>query len=244
MASRVDFSVILPTYNEVGNIGLAISELLSLFRRKKLKGEIIVVDDNSPDDTAKVAKEFARKHKNLKVIVRPGKLGLGGALATGYSAGRGKVLISIDADRSIVVEEIPRLLVEINKGCDFVVGSRYRKSIIDMLKSTHALHLDLIKKFGNKYLALATGIPMTDFALNCRAMKDYVWKKIKPKNHEHFFLVEMIIQAHKAGFSLKEINVGFHPRTFGESKTRVEVHAPIFVLNGMKIWLDRFLGRD
>ncbi|MFH0890082.1 MAG: polyprenol monophosphomannose synthase [Candidatus Aenigmatarchaeota archaeon] len=119
------FSLVIPTYNERENIGLLIKDLNHVFRKNSIKAEIIIVDDNSPDNTGKLCKGLAKKQKNLVVIERSGKLGLSSAVIAGFGAAKGDVLGVMDADFSHPVQTLPRMVAEIKKGADVVIGSRY-----------------------------------------------------------------------------------------------------------------------
>lgn len=118
-------SIIIPTYNEKENIKRLILKINSVFRANKLKGEIIIVDDNSPDGTGKIAEMLDQKY-HTKVINRKGKLGLASAVIEGFNSSKGDILGVMDADFSHPPSIIPSLVRPIEKGiADFTIGSRY-----------------------------------------------------------------------------------------------------------------------
>ena len=118
--------VIIPTYNEKENIEIAISKILNL----KNKFDIIVVDDNSPDQTGKIVKNLIEKNKyetKIHLIERKNKDGLGSAYITGFKyalANNYDKIVQIDADLSHDPNDIPQLIHE-SKNYDLVIGSRY-----------------------------------------------------------------------------------------------------------------------
>lgn len=117
-------SIILPTYNEVENIGIIIQKLLTLFKEISINYEIIVVDDNSPDNTASVAKEFSEKYP-VKVFVRKTDRGLSKSVIKGFELAEGEICVIMDADLSHPVEKIPEMIKPvIQNECDATVGSR------------------------------------------------------------------------------------------------------------------------
>lgn len=121
-------SLIIPTYNEKDNIAKLIHLIEDIFRENRLKGEIIVVDDNSPDGTWKVVRSLTKKLKNLKLIRRKKKLGLGSAVVEGFKRANGNILGVMDADFSHPPEKIPALVRPLIEGyCDLAIGSRYIK---------------------------------------------------------------------------------------------------------------------
>ncbi len=118
-------SVILPTYNEARNIRRIIPAISKVFRDESIEGEVIVVDDDSPDGTASVALSLADSYP-VKVHVRKRDRGLSRAVIEGFGLARGEVCVVMDADLSHPVERIPDMVRPILEGkCDATVGSRY-----------------------------------------------------------------------------------------------------------------------
>jgi dolichol-phosphate mannosyltransferase len=123
MAAGEKISLIIPTYNEQGNLPRLVSELFSAC--KKLNLELVIVDDNSPDGTGKLAEQLARKHQ-IQVIHRSGKLGLSSAVVAGFRAAKGNILGVMDADLSHPPDVVPRLVLPLlDNKAEVVVGSRY-----------------------------------------------------------------------------------------------------------------------
>jgi len=118
-------SIIIPTYNEKENIESLVTQLLTLPTRV----HIIVVDDNSPDGTGEIAERLAVENAGrVRVIRRPGKLGLGTAYIAGFKealAERADLVFSMDADFSHNPRYVPDIVDKINQGYDLVIGSRY-----------------------------------------------------------------------------------------------------------------------
>ena len=115
-------SVILPTYDESGNIAKLINLLM-----QDVPGpmEVVVVDDDSPDKTWEIAEGLKQKYSNLKVIRRVGKSGLTSAIRDGIRLSEGDILVWMDADMSIPPSKIVDLIEKIEDGYDLVIGSRY-----------------------------------------------------------------------------------------------------------------------
>ncbi|MEM0246333.1 MAG: polyprenol monophosphomannose synthase [Desulfurococcaceae archaeon] len=121
--SQPRISIVVPTYNERENIGKLI-ELLAEYL-KEHDYEIVVVDDNSPDGTAEVAESYSFKHP-VKVVRRPGKMGLTSAIYDGVKNASGDVIVVMDADLQHPPSLVPRLVSKIQE-CDVVIASRYSK---------------------------------------------------------------------------------------------------------------------
>lgn len=117
-------SLVVPTYNERDRLSELVAEVFRALRGQAIAGEIVIVDDNSPDGTGDLAETLSRTYP-IQVVRRPGKLGLGSAVIAGFSVARGAVLGVLDADLSHPPALIPAMLSAIDRGADFVVGSRY-----------------------------------------------------------------------------------------------------------------------
>jgi dolichol-phosphate mannosyltransferase len=120
------FSLVVPTYNEIGGIQRLIEELSSTFQKHGLDGEIIVVDDNSPDGTGAVVDRLAASYP-VRCLHRPGKLGLSSGVLDGWKFARpeSEALGAIDADFSHDVKIIPAMVKALEEGADLAIGSRY-----------------------------------------------------------------------------------------------------------------------
>ncbi len=117
-------SIIVPTYNERGALPELLRRLHATFLQARLDGEIIVVDDASPDGTAALADELAARYP-VRVLRRPGKLGLASAVLDGIKLARGDLIAVMDADLSHPPEALVPMLRAIEDGADLAVGSRY-----------------------------------------------------------------------------------------------------------------------
>jgi dolichol-phosphate mannosyltransferase len=120
-----DLTVIIPTFNEEANIRNIITEVDAVFKQNNLKGEILVVDDNSPDGTILTVNEINKKMANVNIIVRLGDHGLSQSVAEGFIHASSDILVVIDADLSHPPALIPVMYSEIMDGNDIVIGSRY-----------------------------------------------------------------------------------------------------------------------
>ena len=118
-------TVILPTFNEARNIGCIVPALTEVFQKQGIVGEILIVDDSSPDGTAELASALADKYP-VRVHVRKTERGLSKAVIEGFKLAKGDICIVMDADMSHPVEKIPAMIKPIvQQQCDATVGSRY-----------------------------------------------------------------------------------------------------------------------
>ena len=210
-------AVIIPTYNEKGNIGRLIPKIFSL----RVEGlEIIVVDDNSPDGTGKTVEELRRGDNRVHLLSRPKKMGLGTAYLAGfrYALGKGaEYIFEMDADFSHDFRMIPKFLEEAGNH-DFVIGSRYKNGVSITNWPLGRLAISLL---ANKYAAFVTGVKLTDMTSGFKCYRRKVLETIeldRVRSNGYSFQIEMKYRAHKKNFSLKEIPIVFAGRYSGMSK--------------------------
>lgn len=228
----MNLSIILPTYNERKNISILVPQLETLCKKHKISCEILVVDDSSPDGTAEETKKLNNKFKNVRLILRPKKEGIGAALQQGYNEAKGYYLLSMDSDLSLDNNDIPKMICLLKeKGYDMVVGSRHlqgggyeKKYLKTRLKS-------IISTGGNWFIRTYLRLPVHDFSLNFRLIKKSVWRSVAPfmKEKQHVWLLEQIYRTRHGGFNVGELPVTFKDRLYGESKTQLTKQAPLFL---------------
>jgi dolichol-phosphate mannosyltransferase len=125
MADACDLSIVVPTYNERERLEELVAAVTAVLRQYRIAGEVVIVDDNSPDGTGAIADRLATQYP-VQVVHRSGKLGLGSAVVAGFAKARGAILGVMDADLSHPPSVLPGLLAAIRTvGVDAVVGSRY-----------------------------------------------------------------------------------------------------------------------
>ena len=211
--------IIIPTYNEAGNIQKMIHALIAL----KEEVDVLIVDDESPDGTAQIVRDQKVIYPSrIHLIVREGKQGLGTAYIAGfkYALDYGyEYVVEMDADFSHDPQDVPRLFNEVKKGtADLVIGSRYCEgiSIINWPLSR------LILSYGaNIYARTITGMPILDTTAGFKCIRRNVIENIsldRVKSNGYAFQIELHYRAWKAGFKLKEISIIFREREEGTSK--------------------------
>ncbi len=125
IATAPSLALVVPTYNERERLPELVRAIFSAYQAASVDGELVIVDDNSPDGTGAVADELARRFP-IKVLHRAGKLGLGTAVVEGFRAADAEIVGVIDADLSHPPELVPHMLSVLRaEGADMVIGSRY-----------------------------------------------------------------------------------------------------------------------
>lgn len=125
MDARPEVSVVVPTYKEAENLALLVPRVDAALRTARLRGEILIVDDNSPDDTVATCARLALRYP-VRLLTRTKERGLSSAVVHGLKAAAGEILVVMDADLSHPPEKIPEIVAALETpGTDFVIGSRY-----------------------------------------------------------------------------------------------------------------------
>jgi len=203
-------SIILPTYNEADNIKLIIPKLSKVLNDNDIQGEIIVVDDNSPDGTADIVLVLAERYP-ARVHVRKNERGLSKAVIKGFELAQGDICVVMDADLSHPVEKIPAMLKPILEGkCDATVGSR---NIIGGGCESWPLPRKIMSKGAG---LLAKGVTtLSDPTSGFMAIKKSVIYGIKLDPLGWKIVLEVIV---KTNPRVLEIPIVFTDREKGESK--------------------------
>ncbi|MBI2664062.1 glycosyltransferase [Candidatus Woesearchaeota archaeon] len=220
-------SVILPTYNERGNIVELCEELIKEIKKAKFEPEIVVVDDSSPDGTA----EEAKKARGVKVIARAEK-GLATAVLRGIRESSGEIIAVMDADFSHPPAFVPALLKQM-KEADAVFASRYIKGgkmQMDLLQYTFS-------KMFNYGIKFMLGIPVLDSTGGFFAIRRAVVAKLPDRIFYGYgdYCFRLIYAIKKS--RIKEIPFSYQTRRYGKSKTPVLRTAVKYGIEALKLRL-------
>ncbi|SBT71508.1 dolichol-phosphate mannosyltransferase, putative [Plasmodium malariae] len=214
------YSIILPTYNEKENLPYIIYMIINELKKKRINFEIIVVDDNSEDETAKVYKSLQTifKEERLLLIEREGKYGLSSAYMDALKIVSGNFVIIMDADLSHHPKYIYNFIKKQKEtNCDIVTGTRYSK---DGGISGWTYKRILISRVANFLSQFLLFINLTDLTGSFRLYKTEVLKEIiqQVEGKGYVFQMEVIVRAKKLGKYIEEVGYVFVDRLFGRSK--------------------------
>lgn len=211
MTDRPDVSVVIPTYNEAAGIEKLISTLTAVFQNAGIKGEVVIVDDKSPDGTGALVDSLGAKYP-VRCVHRAGKLGLASAVIDGWKACSSPIIGVMDADFSHDPVIIPSMVRAIQNGeCELAIGSRYikgggisnwpwRRKITSKVAILFARPLTKVRDITSGYLFMRRGV-IDDVAL------DPIGFKIG---------LEVIMKGKYR--AVKEVPYVFTDRTLGTSK--------------------------
>lgn len=236
--------VIIPTYNERDNIERLTNEILALGQDI----HILIVDDNSPDKTGEIADDLVKRHENLHVIHRAGKMGLGSAYIEGFKyalkAGAEKI-IEMDADFSHNPERLPALIEKADEA-DLVIGSRYLNGVSVVNWPIRRL---MLSYFANMYTRIITGLEISDCTGGFKCFNRKVLESIdldKIRADGYSFQIEMNYRCVENGFSIDEIPIIFIDRHAGTSKmSKKIVREAVFMVWRLRIGsiFNRLMGK-
>jgi len=216
--NNIEISVILPTYNEAGNIALAVSRISSALGQ--IPHEIIVADDDSPDLTWQKAQELAPKYP-VKVLRRQTDRGLYPAVMDGFAAASGQYLAVMDADLQHDEKILPEMLKHTKEGAGLVIGSRYVPG--GGVENWNKFRL-FISRTANCLAGFMLKRRASDIMSGFFVIERGVFEKTKPALRPKGFKILMdILQNLPADATVGEVGYIFRPRTAGESKISFKV---------------------
>lgn len=214
MADSVDeISVIIPAFNEDGTLGSIIERTRKILGAFGMPYEIIVADDGSTDETARIALS-----QDVILVSNTHNKGKGHALSQGIAKASGSIIITMDADGSHRPEEIPKLLYPMlkkNPGVPVVIGSRFTGCIEPKAISKLNLAGNVIF---NLMIRILTGRRITDSQSGFRAYRRHVLEKLKVESLGFAVDTEMILKVFKENFRMKEIPITCRRRICSNSR--------------------------
>jgi len=209
--------VIVPTYNEATNLPQILP--LVLFQDERI--EVLVVDDNSPDGTGRLADEIAAEEPRVHVMHRDGKQGLGTAYRAGFRWALERdyeYVFEMDSDFSHDPKHLPEFLVAA-EDADLVLGSRYLDGRVTVVN--WPMPRLVLSYSANIYARVVTGLKVCDATGGFKCFRRRVLEAIDldaVHSNGYAFQIEMSLRAARKGFRIKEIPIVFVDRSEGESK--------------------------
>jgi dolichol-phosphate mannosyltransferase len=212
--------LILPTYNEAENIEAVVRASMTQLEKVGGPHTILIVDDNSPDGTGRIADGLAAEIDRVRVLHRPGKQGLGRAYLAGFAVAlenEAELVLEMDSDFSHDPADLPRLIAAAG-AADLVLGSRYVPGggVVNWGWLRRALSW-----CGSAYARILLGLPVRDLTggfkcFNARVLRGVDLYGVHANGYG--FQIEMTYRAVKAGFTVAEVPILFRERRVGQSK--------------------------
>lgn len=206
---QIEISVVVPVYNEEGNLPVLIPALVEVLKNLGRSYEMIFVDDGSSDESRRILKEMASEHASLRILRFKENRGLSTALVAGMREARGEIIVTLDSDLQNDPADIPRLLEYLDR-YDMATGWRQKREDKWLKK--------ISSKIGNLVRNWVSGENIQDNACTLRAFKKECIQEIPVFNGMHRFLSTLVKMR---GFGIIEVPVAHHPRRFGKSKYNI-----------------------
>jgi glycosyltransferase involved in cell wall biosynthesis len=205
----LDLSIVLPVFNESGNVEPLIDEIVATCAALGRTYEIVVVDDGSGDSTADELRRIRARVPELRVILFRRNFGQTAALSAGIEHARGEVIVTMDGDGENDPADVPKLLERLESGIDMVCGWRVKRW------EGSRLTRRVPSEAANRIISRATGVPLHDYGCTLKAFRRELASGLKLYGEMHRFVPAI---AHDLGATIAEVPVGFRPRRFGQSK--------------------------
>lgn len=206
-SENIALSTVVPAYNEEQPLPILVRRLIQTFEENNIRGEIIIVDDGSTDETGKIADELSQKYDRVRVIHHKRRTGKTAALLTGFENASGDILAMFDADLQYAPEDLPGFLDLIKRGYDVVNGWRKHRKDSIFKKIPSSIY--------NFISRVSFGMNLHDFNSGFKVFKREVLKDINLRTGQHRFILNI---AHHKGYRVGEVEIQHFPRKHGKTK--------------------------
>lgn len=201
-------SVVLPVYNEEGNIRLQYEEIIKALKPLNVTYEVIFIDDGSTDSSPDILRDIARHDRAIKVVLFRRNFGQTAAMSAGIDFSSGAIIVFMDSDLQNDPNDIGMLFKKIEEGYDVVSG--WRKKRMDTF-----LTRKLPSRVANWLIAKVTGVKLHDLGCSLKAYRSELLKQVNLYGEMHRFIP---VHASWIGAKITEVPVTHHPRKYGSSK--------------------------
>ncbi len=232
--------IVIPTYNERENLPRMVQRLLAL----PVPVDVLVVDDNSPDGTGKLADELATKHPEVHVLHRAEKNGLGRAYLAGFKWALDhnyEFVFEMDGDFSHNPDDVPAFL-EVAKDADLVLGSRYVNGIRIINWPLHRL---MLSKGAAAYVQIITGMPISDPTGGYKCFRRAALQALdldQVRSNGYSFQIELTHKLWRQGYRVAEVPIIFTERVQGHSKMSGNIVSEALMMV-WRLWFQNGLRR-
>ena len=236
------YSILIPAYNEANNIAPTLEGLARALRDGSIPFELLVVNDNSTDNTPEVLAALSDALPELRVVHNTPPGGLGRAVRFGLRHFKGDVVAIVMADSSDNPEDVVACYRKIEEGYDCVFGSRFRKGS----RVTHYPPLKLIaNRIVNHCMRLMFMTRFNDLTNTFKVYRRHVIESISPLQAAHFNItIELSLSCLIRRFRIAEIPIRWSGRTWGQSNLHLHKMGRRYLCTLLMIWFERILILD
>ena len=203
--SATELSIIIPAYNEARRIATTLDRIHAYLAERHLDGEVIVVDDGSQDDTPAIVRARAAGWDGLRLVSLKSNAGKGEAVRRGMAAARGRIRIFSDADLSVPIDELDKLLEPLHKGAAVAIASRgLRRSRLEVRQPWHR---QTMGRIFNRLVRLTVLEGISDTQCGFKAFTAEAAATLFPPlgTRRFGFDVEVLYRARRSGFTIAEV---------------------------------------
>ena len=233
MPSQLDLSVVVPLYNEEESLPHLVEQLLAALRPGGERFELVLVNDGSSDGTAAVLERLSGEVPELVAVLLRKNYGQTAAMAAGFDAATGEIIVSLDGDLQNDPADIPMLLAKLREGYDLVSGWRHQRQ-------DAALQRKLPSRIANRLIGRVTGVKLHDYGCSLKAYRREVLSDMRLYGELHRFLPAL---AFIEGARITEVKVNHRARQYGSSKYGIDRTFRV-LMDLLTVWfMKRFLTR-
>jgi dolichyl-phosphate beta-glucosyltransferase len=201
------YSIIIPAYNEGQRIRATLDQVLAYIGGQGWNAEIIIVDDGSSDDTCRIVRCYAERHRMVRLLQNPGNRGKGYSVRHGMLNASGDLLLFTDADLSSPIHEAARLFAALGQGAEVAIGSRWLRS--ELQTERQPVYRQLFGRIFNFYLRLVLGLNFKDTQCGFKAFTTHAAQVLfsRQKVERWGFDPELLFLAGRFGLPVREVAV-------------------------------------
>ncbi|KHK00685.1 glycosyltransferase family 2 protein [Desulfovibrio sp. TomC] len=242
MKNSMKLSIVIPAYNEEGNITSTVEGIRAVLVRESIPYELVLVDDNSADATGAVLETLAAADPGIVVVRREPPRGFGRAVRSGLDRATGEVIIICMADLSDDPEDIIKYYRKIEEGFDCVFGSRF-------IRGARCVNYPRFKLFCNrivnKVMQLMFWTRYNDLTNSFKAYRSYVIRDIWPLKACHFNItIELSLNTLIRNYAIAEVPISWQGRTWGSSNLHISEMGRRYLSTLLRAWFEKNLILD
>jgi dolichol-phosphate mannosyltransferase len=235
-------SIVIPAHNEAQNILQTYTELRDAFAEREIPYEIIIVNDNSEDDTGEVIQDIVAADSCVKTLDRESPAGFGRAIRAGLELVEGDAVIVYMADRSDDPKDAVKYYEKMEEGYDCVFGSRFRK---ESKVENYPWFKLIANRVVNRCIQLMFFCGFNDLTNAFKGYRSYVLQECGPFRASHFNItIEMSLSALIRKYNIAEVPISWYGRTWGSSSLRLSEMGRRYLHVLLKIYLERVFISD
>ncbi len=236
------YSIVIPAYNESENVGTVIEHFATLLRSEQIPFELVIVNDNSTDDTAAVVEAMKADYPEIRLVHNGPPGGLGRAIRCGLQHYTGEAVAIVMADLSDSPDDAVLCYRKLEEGYDCAFGSRF-------MKGSKVIHYPLLKlviqRVVNNLIRVMFMTRHNDMTNAFKAYRRHVIDAIMPLHAAHFNItIEMSLSALIRRFRIAQFPISWSGRTWGSSKLKLRAMGRRYLATLLKIWFERLLVLD